>query len=79
MMTCLINEMLKCRCVIKRSIVVEIGVKGKVGECLPWRLVGRNFEAMKVERRIVTNGRAGDHWNALNATVAHLAALLLTR
>lgn len=68
--------MLKCRCVIDRSIVVEIGVKGEVGERLPRRLIGRDFESMQIERRIMTDGRAGNHRNALNATVAHLAALL---
>ena len=76
MMTCLINEMLKCRCVINRSIVVEIGVKGEVGERLPWRLIGRDFEAVEIERRIMTDGRAGDHRNTLDAAVSHLAALL---
>lgn len=48
MMTCLINEMLKCcRCVIKRSIVVEIGVKGEIRKGLPWWLNG--VENVKVD------------------------------
>lgn len=76
MMTRLINEMLKCRCVVDRSIVVEIGMKGEVGERFPRRLIGRHFESMKVERWIVTDRRAGDHRNPLDSSVAHFPALL---
>ena len=56
---------------------IEVSVKSKLCQALPWRLVRLDFNRVHSQRRIVSNGRRRHHRDPVKTSVAQFPAVLL--